>query len=271
MSSWGAVILQDMLNFTVKLFTWMTGKRSQQTGVVWEAISRGSWVPSSSQRATIGPQTENLSVPKSCICYTFCPLAQQNQSLLFQSTSHIYQFHTQEEQQISFNIPVESKKNMAWWGAGMYFIGIFSSFWMCMLGQLEHWNPSYSFQRELTMKLNLHSGVHLKQFHLTEMPLYWARMCHKLDQFGWAVTAVVVPLTLLNWFFSRDWHWSIYNKLAIWTQINIWTIKQVDIEMLRIFKILWGISYPLIHKTISLNSIQYRYKSDCKTFWNRND
>lgn len=176
MSSWGAVILQDMLNFTVKLFTWMTGKRSQQTGVVLEAISRGSWVPKSSQRATIGPQTENLSLTKRCSCYMFCPLAQQN---LSQSTSHIYQFHTREEQQISFNIPVESKKNMAWWGAGMYFIGIFSSFWMCMLGQLEHWNPSYSFKRELTMKLNLHSGVHLKQFHLTEMPavLFIEREC----------------------------------------------------------------------------------------------
>lgn len=48
----GVVILQDMLNFTVKLFTWMTGKRRQQTGVVWEAIGRGSGVPRSSQKVT---------------------------------------------------------------------------------------------------------------------------------------------------------------------------------------------------------------------------
>lgn len=71
------------------------------------------------------------------------------------------------------------------------------------------------------MKLNLHSGVQLKQFHLTEMPavLFIEQECVtnliKTHQFGWAVTAVVVPLTLLNWFFSRDWHWSIYDTLAI--------------------------------------------------------
>ncbi len=46
------------------------------------------------------------------------------------------------------------------------------------------------------MKLNLHSGVHLKQFHLTEMPavLFIERECVtnliKTHQFGWAVTAV---------------------------------------------------------------------------------
>lgn len=67
---------------------------------------------------------------------------------------------------------------------------------MCMLGQLEHRNPSYSFQRELTVKVNLHSGIHLKQFHLTEMPavLFIERECItnliKTHQFGWAVTAV---------------------------------------------------------------------------------
>lgn len=63
-------------------------------------------------------------------------------------------------------------------------------------GQLVHCKPSYGFQRELTVKLNLHSGVHLKQFPLTEMPVVLfieqERVTNfiKTCQFGWAVTAV---------------------------------------------------------------------------------
>ncbi len=146
-------------------------------------------------------------------------------------------------------------------------------------GQLDHWKPSYGFQRELTVKLNLHSGVHLKQFHLRNAcgSLYWARMFHKLDQnvsvwLGCDSCSLCCSFELL-------WRWQIGFLVGVGIAVytvncplkHEWRIKQADIEILCSFKIIRGISYPLIHKTIFVNSFQYRYKKYCKMFWNRNE
>lgn len=164
----------------------------------------------------MGPWTENLSFQKSSTCRTFSPLAQQTHL----SPHLIFISFIPEKNNISFKIPVESKKNMVRMRWGVFY-------W-------RHWitkKPSYSFQRELTVKLNLHWGVHLKQFHITETPVVFfiERECVtnliKTHQFGWAVTAVCSVVVLSSsdggeLVFSRGWHWNILCKLATETLMN---------------------------------------------------